>query len=319
MRFTTFTAPTMTEAMKRVRARLGEEAVIVSTEEDEDGNARVTAAVEQPDRPLPTGGPDMVDVLNEALSGHGLAPALTEKILCTALSFDTDDTLVALAGALTTVFSFAPVEAAPRRPLLLIGAPGGGKTLSLVKLATRAVMTGVTPRLVSADAVRAGAFEQLKAFARILKLTVHRATTPEGLEPFVAASKPGDLLLIDSPGVNPYDTAARRELAALIAASGAEPLLVLPAGGDAVDTMETARIFRDLGARRFIVTRLDMAQRLGSIMSSAEALRMALGEASVTADVANGLTPFNAVVLARLLLPKPAEPLRQANARKVSR
>jgi hypothetical protein len=98
MRLTTFTAPTMTEAMSLVRARFGPEAIIVATEEDGDGSARVTAATERPERPLPDSGPDMVDVLNEALSGHGLAPVLIEKILCSALSFDTQDPLLALAG-----------------------------------------------------------------------------------------------------------------------------------------------------------------------------------------------------------------------------
>ena len=131
MRLSTFTAPTMTEAMSLVRARLGEDAIIVSTEEDEDGNARVTAAVERPERPLPAAGPDVVDVLNEALSSHGLSPVLIEKILCTALTFHTDDPLLALAGALTALLRFTPVESAPRRPLLLIGPPGAGKTLAL--------------------------------------------------------------------------------------------------------------------------------------------------------------------------------------------
>jgi flagellar biosynthesis protein FlhF len=318
MRLSTFTARTMSEAMSLVRARLGADAIIVSTDEDEDGNARVTAAVERPERPLPAGGHDMVDRINEALSAHGLGPTLVEKILCAALTFDTEDPLVALAGALTKLLSFAPVEAAPRRPLLLIGPPGAGKTLSLVKLAARAVMGGATPRLVTADTVRAGAIEQLEAFARIMKLPVHRATTAARLGPLVAASKGRELLLIDSTGANPYQAADRRELAAIIAASGAEPLLVLPAGGDAVDTRETARIFRDLGATRLIVTRLDLTQRLGSVIGAVEDLRIALSEASATADVANGLTPFNAVVLARLLLPKPAAPLRQANNRKVS-
>jgi flagellar biosynthesis protein FlhF len=318
MRLSTFTAPTMTEAMSLVRARLGEDAIIVSTEEDEDGNARVTAAVERPERPLPAAGPDVVDVLNEALSSHGLSPVLVEKILCTALTFHTDDPLLALAGALTALLRFTPVEAAPRRPLLLIGPPGAGKTLALAKLAARAVLAGTTPRLVTADTVRAGAAEQLEAFARVLKLAVHRATTAARLGPLVAASKTSDLLLIDSAGINPYNAADRRELAAIIAASGAEPVLVLPAGGDAFDTLETARIFRDLGAERLIVTRLDMTQRLGSVMGAAEALRLAFSEASATADVANGLTPCNAVVLARLLLPHPAETLRRANTRKAS-
>ena len=57
-------------------------------------------------------------------------------------------------------------------------------------------------------------------------------------------------MLIDTAGVNPYSAPASRELRGLVAAAAAEPVMVLPAGGDAVDTMEMARSFRDLGCAR---------------------------------------------------------------------
>ena len=89
---------------------------------------------------------------------------------------------------------------------------------------------------------------------------------------------------------------------------------MLPAGGDAVDTIELARIFRDLGVGRIIVTRLDMVQRLGSVIACADTLRLGLAEAGTSPDIAKGLTAFNPVVLARLVLPKSPQPQRQANA-----
>jgi flagellar biosynthesis protein FlhF len=319
MRLRTFTAATMSEAMALVRARLGPEAVIVSTEEGDDGATRVTAAVEQAERLAPGIEPDVIDVLNEALSGHGLSPLIIEKILCAALPFETDEPLLALASAFTTFFSFAPLdgerrEGAARRPLLLVGPPGAGKTVSIAKLATRAVMAGRPVRLVTADTVRAGGIEQLEAFARVLRLQLHRAESAQRLAPLAAAGESGELLLIDSPGINPYSAGDRRELSQLISLSGAEPVLVLPAGGDAVDTVEMARIFRDLGASRMIVTRLDMVQRLGSVVACAAALRLGFAEAGTSSNVAKGLTAFNPVVLARLILPKPTQESRQVNA-----
>jgi flagellar biosynthesis protein FlhF len=320
MRLRTFTAATMTEAMGLVRAGLGPDAIIVSTEEAEDGGMRVIAALDRPERSEPPGltdAPDLIDILNEALSAHGLPPSTVEKILCAALPFETDDPLLALSGAFTTFYGFAPIEAEPRRPLLLVGPPGAGKTVSIAKLATRAVMAGKAVRLITADTVRAGAIEQLDTLARALQLALHRADTVQRLGPLAAGARPDELTLIDSPGINPYGAGDRRELAALIAASGAEPVLVLPAGGDAVDTVEMARVFRDLGASRMIVTRLDMVQRLGSVIAAADALRLGFAEAGVAPDIANGLTPFNPVVLARLILPKPAQQ-RQANAKRGS-
>jgi flagellar biosynthesis protein FlhF len=314
MRLRTFTAPTMSEAMALVRARLGSDAVIVSTEEGEDGATRLTAAVEQPERLAPGIEPDVIDVLNEALSGHGLAPLVVEKILCAALPFETDEPLLALASAFATFFSFKPLEGEARRPLLLAGPPGAGKTVSIAKLATRAVVAGTPVRIVTADTVRAGGIEQLEAFARVLQLPLHRAESAQRLGALSAVEQPGELLLVDSPGINPYSAGDRRELSQLIAASRAEPVLVLPAGGDAVDTVEMARIFRDLGASRMIVTRLDMVQRLGSVIGCAETLRLGFAEAGTSPDIAKGLTAFNPVVLARLVLPKPQQQPRQAKA-----
>jgi flagellar biosynthesis protein FlhF len=313
MRLMTFTAATMSEAMGLVRARLGPEAIIVSTEEGPEGATRVTAAIEQPERLAPGVEHDVIDVLNEALSGHGLMPILVEKLLCAALPFETDEPLVALASAFATFFTFAPIEPAAR-PVLLTGPPGAGKTVTMAKLATRLVMAGKPVRLITADTVRAGAIEQLEAFARVLGLPLARAESAQRLGPLAASADPGALVLVDTPGINPYSMGDRRELASLIAESGGEPALVLPAGGDAVDTLEMARIFRDLGASRLIVTRLDMAQRVGSIIACAEALPLAFAEAGTAPDIATGLAAFNPVVLARLVLPKQAQPQRQAHA-----
>ena len=316
MRLRSFTAGTMSEAMALVRQELGPDAIIVSSDEAEDGSMRLTAALEAPEPPPHGGEPDIIDPLAEALAAHGLAPTLIEKIICAALPFDTDEPLVALAGAFTKLYGFQPIAADEARPLLFVGPPGAGKTVSIAKLAARLVMAGEKVRLVTADTVRAGGIEQLEAFARTLQLGVRRVDHPQRLAFLTESRKPGELVLIDSAGVNPYSAGDRRELTALIAACGGEPVLVLPAGGDAVDTVELARIFRDLGCSRMIVTRLDMVQRLASVLATADTLRLAFAEAGVAADIAQGLVPFNPVVLARLLLPKPAPAQRQANAKR---
>jgi len=311
-----FTAETMSEAMALVRRELGPDAIIVSSEEADDGSTRLTAARDTGEPLSLPDEPDIIDPLAEALAAHGLAPTLVEKIICAALPFDTDEPLVALAGAFTKLYGFQPIAADEARPLLFVGPPGAGKTVSIVKLATRLVVAGQPVRLVTADTVRAGGIEQLEAFARTLQLSVRRVDHPQRLSFLAESRKPGELVLIDSPGVNPYSAGDRRELSALIAASGGEPILVLPAGGDAVDSVELARIFRDLGCSRMVVTRLDMVQRLASVLACADTLRLTFAEASIAADIAQGLVPFNPVVLARLLLPKPAPAQRHANAKR---
>jgi len=304
MRLRSFTGRTMNEAMAQVRQHLGPDAVIVSTQDDEDGGTRVTAALDSADAvigaPSPDGG--ALDALGMPLAMHGLGPELIEKILVAALPFDAEEPLVALSSALATLYAFKPIGGEDARTVVLAGPPGAGKTVTAAKLAARTVLAGGRVRLLNADASRAGAVDQLAAFAKILAVPLHHATSPQELRALAQKAEPDELLLIDTPGTNPFDVAERRELRALIEAAGAEPVLVVPAGGDAVDTMEHARIFREEGCSRLAVTRLDMTRRLGSIVAAADALHLGFAEAGLSSAIADGLTPFNPVLLARLLL-----------------
>jgi len=304
MRLRNFTAPSMQEAMARVRQELGGDAIIVSTDDTSPGEVRVTAAVEEaePSAAQASAAADVTDRLSEALSANGVPTTLAEKILMASLALDTGDELESLSGAIAAVFSFAPIpERGRARPIMFVGAPGAGKTMTIAKLAARAVMAKRPIRLISADTIRAGAIEQLAAVARILGVRLHAVENVRRLAE-LAADSTEELTLIDSPGINPYNAVDRRDLATLVAAAGAEPMLVTAAGGDAVDCVEIARIFRDLGCSRMAVTRLDLTHRLGSVLAAAAGAKLAFSEAGVAPEIADGLSPFTPLVLARRLL-----------------
>ena len=138
MRLRSFTARTMSEAMSQVRQHLGPDAIIVSTQEDEDGLVRVTAALDSADAPVRMGTPESgaIDALALALAAHGFAPELTEKILAAALPYDDEDPLMALSSALASLFTFNPLASEEaRRVILFAGPPGAGKTVTAAKLA----------------------------------------------------------------------------------------------------------------------------------------------------------------------------------------
>ena len=289
MRLRVFQAPTGAAALAAVRAALGEEAVVLGTRRVA-GGVEVTAALEAE---------EPIFILPEAEAPPPVRPELERHRLPAALAGRlSGGTLeAALAGALR--FEALPAGAT----LLLVGPPGAGKTLSCAKLATRAVMAGEPPLVVTADSARAGAVEQLAAFTRLLRLPLAVAAQPDVLAKALATRRPGQAALVDGFGCDPFDPVQAERLLRLIRAAEAKPILVLPAGLDAEESAELARAFRALGARHLLPTRLDAARRLGGVLAAAAA-GLALTEAGIGPHAAGGLeaiTPSN--LAARLLRP----------------
>ncbi|MEQ8397722.1 hypothetical protein [Thalassobaculum sp.] len=317
MRLKTFTAPSMAEAMQLVKTHLGADAIIVSTQKGDGGlGVRITAAIEavedEDHYDQIEDGADPLDEIAEALAHHNVPGELADKLTRAAGSLDADDPLLALAGALDQHFKFQPVPAAGKRPIVLIGMPGAGKTVTTAKLATRAVMNRRPVSVITTDTQRAGGYDQLHAFTRLLEIDLQQAGTPAELQDAVSAARSGSLILVDCAGGNPFDADDARRQHQLIAAIEAEVIMVTAAGSDPLDAADLAQAYAAIGARRILATRLDIARRLGGILSGASAGRLAFTEVGIGANVAEGLGPLNPVSLARLLLPKYATARDQA-------
>lgn len=310
MRLKTFHAPTIKEAMELVRTQLGNDAIIVATHEDENSrDVRITAAVESDDRDLPTGGDpgpmDVVDRLSITLDSHGTPTPLADRLLNTASRLGIVDPVLALAGALDDCFAFDPLPDKPGpRPLMFVGPPGGGKTVSMAKLAVRTRLEGSPVSFITTDTLRAGAIDQLATYAKLLKADIRTAADPVVLLEMLKNAGSGDQLLIDTAGVNPHNAEDMQRLTELAEAAQVEFVLVIAAGGDAVETAELVAAFKPIRPARLLITRLDMVRRLGSILTAADASGLPFCDVSVTPDIAAGLRPINPVSLARLLLPE---------------
>lgn len=323
MRLKSFTAPTMAEAMEMVRQELGDDAIIVSTQRAAGSKGvRITAALEQADADLAIAemleesvGTSSADTVREAFLHHGLPQRLVERLANAARTSALADPVLAGAAALEAGFAFAhlPEHSAPR-PFMLVGPPGSGKSMAVAKLAARSVIKQRQVGVISCDNIRAGAMEQLAAFTRILEIDLIKARGPEALRRAVEASAGMfDLVLIDSPGLNPFRQSDMEYLQSLVEAADVEPVVVMAAGGDPAEAGEMAEAFAAVGAGRLFASKLDTTRRLGAVLVAADSGQMAFCDVSASPHVAGGISPISALSLARLMIPeaaaaKPAAP-----------
>ena len=280
MRLKLYRAPCVTEAMARVRAELGAEALILSTRRVLDG-VELTAALEQADDPPPEAKPDRAVML----AWHGVPAGLAARLGAGSLD-----------AALARALRFAPLHCA-EQPVLFAGPPGAGKTLTVARLATRLVLAGQAPMIITADGRRAGAAEQLAAFTRLLGLTLIVASHPATLARALLRRPAGAPVLIDAPGADPFDPAQREEVAALAATAGAQTALVLQAGLDPAEAADLAAAFASAGASLLIGTKLDIARRLGGLTAAAAA-GLVMVEAGIGPGAADGLVAMTPGLLA---------------------
>ncbi len=282
--------------MAECRQALGPDALILSTRRTAAG-VEVTAALEPADEPVPPLPP--LPAAPDPLARHNIPAPLRNRIGAGS------------SATLALALRFGALPNAAQRPLAFVGPPGAGKTLTCAKLATRLVLGGATPLVVTADSQRAGAAEQIAAFTRVLGIPMAMAGTGAQLAAAMARRAAGQSMLLDTAGCDPFDPAQAEQLLALLRVTDAVPLLVLPAGLDPEEAGETARAFAALGARHLLPTRLDGARRLGGVLAAASAGPLTLAEAGIGPSVADGLTPITPAWLSARLS-GPARPAKEA-------
>jgi flagellar biosynthesis protein FlhF len=285
MRLKLYRASRMADAMAQVRAELGAEALILNTRKVA-GGFEITAALQ------PEPEPDVADPERiAALIWHGVPPDLHPALA----HGDLEDAI-----ARTLRFGILPLD--PHvRPVMLTGAPGAGKTLTTVRLATRMVMNGTMPMVITTDGKRAGATEQLAAFTRLLGVPLLVASHPVSLARALMQRQDGAPVLIDTAGSDAREPTQAEELKGLASTADAHMAFVLPAGLDPAESAELAIAHAEAGALSLIVTRLDLSHRLGGVIAAASAGGLPLTEAGIGPGAADGLVPFTPALLAERL------------------
>ncbi|MBH1986860.1 MAG: flagellar biosynthesis protein FlhF, partial [Burkholderiales bacterium] len=151
----------------------------------------------------------------------------------------------------------------------LVGSTGVGKTTSTAKLAaTFAAKHGAQNLgLITLDAYRVGAHEQLRAYGRILGVPVHMAHDRAALEDLLELLSGKKLILIDTAGMAQRDSRTK-DLLDMLSHPSIKKLLVINASaqGDAIeDVMHAYQAHHCSGV---VLSKLDEAVKLGPALDA---------------------------------------------------
>lgn len=294
-------APGNGEAYRSAGARLHEP---LEQKFSEDALARLTGQLAG--RPPARGPIHMSDskarAMSEVLSPHGLSPEVIAMIVTAARRTEIDDDLLQLETGLADAFKFAPVTLSPLNPVMLVGPTGAGKTSCAAKLASAALGLGHTAFIMTADVGRAGALDQIKAYGDALGADYYITQTPHDVEQSLHSKRPTGAVILDTPGVSPFDSGDFAALRSFQEACNGETVLVLPASGDVEEYKDWAAAFAEFGAKRLIVTKFDATRRVGAAFTAAFHANMALSHYSQTPFISEGLIEATPEFLARRLL-----------------
>ena len=275
----------MPTALAQVRETLGADAVIISQEKNAAGQIELTAAVEDADE-ISFNREEQVEVrptrwkyddekLRESLDYHGVLDVVKERVLARCRKISAEENLTDEKKLLTRcfdeMFRFQDILDCRQPVKMFMGVPGSGKSTAIAKAATQAKLQKLSACIVSTDNVRAGANSHA-------------------------------LVLIDTPGINPFLPEEVEKVSLLAEAVRADMILTMDAGKNTFEAVEIADIFAEIGARFLLPTRLDLTRRIGALLSVAACCEFGFCSASVSSSIAKGLSPVDGEALAKLVL-----------------
>jgi flagellar biosynthesis protein FlhF len=209
--------------------------------------------------------------LTQRLLYAGFSPALIRK-LAEGLEADCEDETAWATGVLERNLVAAEHEPALEDAggvFALIGATGVGKTTTTAKIAAAfATQHGsANLGLVTLDAYRVGAQEQLRTYGRILGVPVHTAHDRASLEDLLELLSAKKMVLIDTAGMGQRD-ARTRELMEMLSHRSIQKLLVVNASaqGETIDDVMVS--YRAAACRGVVLSKIDEAVKLAPALDA---------------------------------------------------
>lgn len=163
--------------------------------------------------------------------------------------------------------------------MALVGPTGVGKTTTLAKLASLAVLKkNLRVGLVNLDTYKIAAFDQLQTYAKILNIPFRSAGSFDELRAAIADFRGLDLVLIDTTGRSPRDETTLKEMAELVRALEIPVQIHLCVASptrdlELYDIANRFSVFKPTG---LAVTKLDESSLFGAVFNVANRAKLPL-------------------------------------------
>jgi flagellar biosynthesis protein FlhF len=209
--------------------------------------------------------------LSQRLLEAGFSPALVRKLV-EHLPADASDEIAWAQGVLSRNLQ-SDEASLPIEDLggvyALIGATGVGKTTSTAKIAASfAARHGVANLgLITLDAYRMGAHEQLRAYGRILGVPVHTAHDRASLDDLLELLAAKKLVLIDTAGMAQRDQRTR-ELLDMLAHRAIQRLLVVNAASQGETIEDVMLAYGAAQCRGAVLSKIDEAVKIAPALDA---------------------------------------------------
>jgi flagellar biosynthesis protein FlhF len=191
-----------------------------------------------------------------------------------------------------------------RRLVALVGPTGVGKTTTIAKLAAHFHLREKRRvGLITVDTYRIAAVDQLRTYADIIDLPMEVVATPREMRTALAKLSELELVLLDTAGRSPSDDLKIQELRALLAEAHADEVhLVLSSVASPSSIRNAAEQFAAVGVTGLMLTKLDEATGIGSLLPMLRAGKTPLSYVTTGQNVPDDIAPANARQLARRML-----------------
>ena len=213
--------------------------------------------------------------LTQRLLEGGFSPALTRKVVegfpAEMHNSQTDESIWATQVLQHNLLTDeADVALEDRMGIFaLIGSTGVGKTTTTAKIAANfaAKHGAANLGLITLDAYRVGAHEQLRAYGRILGVPVHTAHDRASLEDLLELLSGKKMVLIDTAGMAQRDSRTR-ELLDMLAHPSIAKLLVVNASAQGETIEDVVLSWRAGECFGVVLSKIDEAVKLGPALDT---------------------------------------------------